>query len=49
MKAVAGDVGLALDAGPGWMLADAISLVRLLKPFNLVWVEDLLRATIPLG
>lgn len=43
MKEVAGsDVGLALDCGPGWMLADAIRLMRLLEPFNLLWVEDLL-------
>lgn len=43
MKEVAGDrVGLALDCGPGWMLADAIRLVRMLEPFNLLWVEDLL-------
>jgi L-alanine-DL-glutamate epimerase-like enolase superfamily enzyme len=43
MKEVAGDrIGLALDAGPGWMLADAIRLVRALEPYNLLWVEDLL-------
>lgn len=43
MKEVAGDkVGLALDCGPGWMLADAIRLVRLLEPYNLMWAEDLL-------
>lgn len=43
MKKVAGDkVGLALDCGPGWMLADAIKLARLLEPYNLLWIEDLL-------
>ncbi|MBB3950607.1 mandelate racemase/muconate lactonizing enzyme family protein [Aureimonas jatrophae] len=43
MKEVAGDrVGLTLDCGPGWMLADAIRLVRMLEPYNLLWVEDLL-------
>jgi L-alanine-DL-glutamate epimerase-like enolase superfamily enzyme len=43
MKEVAGDsIGLALDCGPGWMLSDAIRLVRLLEPYNLLWVEDLL-------
>lgn len=43
MKEVAGDkVGLALDCGPGWMLADAIRLARMLEPFNLLWLEDLL-------
>ncbi|ALN71239.1 mandelate racemase/muconate lactonizing enzyme family protein [Aureimonas sp. AU20] len=43
MKEVAGDqVGLSLDCGPGWMLGDAIRLVRMLEPYNLLWVEDLL-------
>lgn len=43
MKDVGGTaVGLALDCGPGWMLADAIRLARLLEPYNLLWVEDLL-------
>lgn len=43
MKEVTGDkVGLALDAGPGWMLADAIRLARKLEPYHLLWVEDLL-------
>lgn len=43
MKEVAGDrIGLALDCGPGWMLSDAIRLVKLLEPHNLMWVEDLL-------
>lgn len=43
MKEVAGStVGLALDCGPGWMLGDAIRLARLLEPYNLLWVEDLL-------
>ncbi len=43
MKEVMGDkVGLALDAGPGWMLPDAIRLARKLEPYHLLWVEDLL-------
>ncbi|MBK9389572.1 MAG: mandelate racemase/muconate lactonizing enzyme family protein [Bacteroidetes bacterium] len=35
-------VGLALDCGPGNMLADAIRLANALEPFNLMWMEDLL-------
>lgn len=43
MKEVAGDrIGLALDCGPGWMLPDAIRLARMLEPYNLLWLEDLL-------
>lgn len=43
MKEVTGDtVGLALDCGPGWMLADAIRLTRQLESYNLLWLEDLL-------
>jgi L-alanine-DL-glutamate epimerase-like enolase superfamily enzyme len=43
MKEVAGDkVGLALDCGPGWLLADAMKLSRLLEPYDLLWIEDLL-------
>jgi len=43
MKEVMGDrVGLALDCGPGWLLADAMRLVRKLEPYDLLWVEDLL-------
>ncbi|MVS97447.1 mandelate racemase/muconate lactonizing enzyme family protein [Devosia marina] len=43
MKEVTGDsVGLALDCGPGWMLGDAIRLARMLEPYNLMWIEDLL-------
>lgn len=43
MKEVTGDkIGLALDAGPGWMLPDAIRLARKLEPYHLLWVEDLL-------
>jgi L-alanine-DL-glutamate epimerase-like enolase superfamily enzyme len=43
MKEVAGEgIGLALDCGPGWMLADAMRLAHLLEPFNLLWIEDLL-------
>ncbi|PVE21395.1 enolase [Microvirga sp. KLBC 81] len=43
MKEVTGNnVGLALDCGPGWMLGDAIRLARMLEPFNLLWIEDVL-------
>src|SRR5690606_678025 len=43
MKEVLGDeVGLALDAGPGFTVPDAIRLLRALEPLNLTWVEDLL-------
>jgi L-alanine-DL-glutamate epimerase-like enolase superfamily enzyme len=43
MKEVAGDrVGLALDCGPGWLLADAIRFARRIEPYNLLWIEDLL-------
>jgi L-alanine-DL-glutamate epimerase-like enolase superfamily enzyme len=43
MKAVLGDeVGLALDCGPGWLLPDAIRVARMLEPYNLMWLEDML-------
>ena len=43
MKEVTGDqVGLALDCGPGWMLADAQRFARRVEGFNLMWLEDLL-------
>ncbi|MCW5982009.1 MAG: mandelate racemase/muconate lactonizing enzyme family protein [Bryobacteraceae bacterium] len=43
MKKVLGDeVGLALDAGPGWMLKDAIKFARALEPLNIAWIEDAL-------
>jgi L-alanine-DL-glutamate epimerase-like enolase superfamily enzyme len=43
MKKVLGDqVGLALDAGPGWMPKDAVKFARACEPMNLVWIEDLL-------
>jgi L-alanine-DL-glutamate epimerase-like enolase superfamily enzyme len=43
MKKVLGDeIGLALDLGPGHMLADAIRLARVLEPYNLMWMEDML-------
>lgn len=43
MKEVTGNnVGLALDCGPGWMLGDAIRLARMLEPFTLLWIEDVL-------
>ena len=43
MKKVLGDeIGLAIDCGPGFMLSDAIRLCKLLEPYNLMWMEDLL-------
>lgn len=43
MKQVAGDaIGLALDCGPGWLLPDAIRLARMVEPYHLMWLEDLI-------
>jgi L-alanine-DL-glutamate epimerase-like enolase superfamily enzyme len=43
MKKVLGDqVGLALDAGPGWMPKDALTFARMCEPMHLVWIEDIL-------
>jgi L-alanine-DL-glutamate epimerase-like enolase superfamily enzyme len=43
IKNVLGDeIGLALDLGPGHMLADAIRLAKALEPYNLLWAEDML-------
>jgi L-alanine-DL-glutamate epimerase-like enolase superfamily enzyme len=43
MKEVLGDeIGLALDCGPGWMVADAIRLAEALEPLNVLWIEDLI-------
>jgi L-alanine-DL-glutamate epimerase-like enolase superfamily enzyme len=43
MKEVLGDgIGLALDCGPGWMVADAIRFARRVEHLNLMWLEDLL-------
>lgn len=43
MKKVLGDsVGLALDIGPGFMLADAIRVAKAMEPYNLMWLEDML-------
>ena len=43
MKKVLGDeIGLALDLGPGHMLSDAIRLAKVLEPYNLMWMEDML-------
>ncbi|MCI2417854.1 mandelate racemase/muconate lactonizing enzyme family protein [Saccharopolyspora sp. K220] len=43
MKEVLGDeVGLALDMGPGWSVADAIRVARALEPLQIAWLEDLL-------
>ena len=43
MKGVLGDeVGLALDCGPGMAVSDAIRLARVLEPYNLMWLEDMI-------
>ena len=42
MKSVTGDeVGLALDCGPGMLVSDAIRLAKVLEPYNLMWLEDM--------
>ena len=43
MKKVLGkDVGLALDAGPGWMPKDALMYCKACEPLRLMWIEDIL-------
>jgi L-alanine-DL-glutamate epimerase-like enolase superfamily enzyme len=43
MKDILGsEVGLALDMGPGLVVADAIRIMRALEPLNLMWGEDIL-------
>ncbi len=43
MKHVLGDeIGLALDCGPGWTVPDAIKIAKVLEPYNLMWLEDLI-------
>lgn len=43
MKDVLGDeVGLALDAGPGFTVPDAIRLAKMLEPYNIMWLEDMI-------
>ncbi|MBI4890689.1 MAG: mandelate racemase/muconate lactonizing enzyme family protein, partial [Acidobacteria bacterium] len=43
MKKVLGsEVGLALDAGPGWMPKDALAFARACEPMHLTWIEDIL-------
>jgi len=43
MKKVLGDeVGLALDAGPGWTPKDALAFARACEPMYLMWIEDIL-------
>jgi L-alanine-DL-glutamate epimerase-like enolase superfamily enzyme len=43
MKRVLGDeIGLALDCGPGFAVADAIRLAKALEPLSVLWLEDLL-------
>ena len=46
MKESVGDrIGLALDCGPGMTVLDAIRLARALKPYNVLWLEDMLTGT----
>ncbi|WP_308798539.1 mandelate racemase/muconate lactonizing enzyme family protein [Agromyces silvae] len=33
---------LALDMGPGWVVSDAITVLRALEPFDIAWAEDVL-------
>jgi L-alanine-DL-glutamate epimerase-like enolase superfamily enzyme len=43
MKEVLGDqVGLALDCGPGFTVPDAIRFAKLMEPYNLMWLEDMI-------
>jgi L-alanine-DL-glutamate epimerase-like enolase superfamily enzyme len=43
MKGVLGDeVGLALDCGPGMVVADAIKLAKEVEPYNVMWLEDMI-------
>jgi L-alanine-DL-glutamate epimerase-like enolase superfamily enzyme len=41
-KELGDSVGLAVDCGPGFMLSDAIKVVRALEPYNLMWAEDII-------
>jgi L-alanine-DL-glutamate epimerase-like enolase superfamily enzyme len=43
MKEVLGDeIGLALDCGPGFTVPDAIRLGKMLEPYNILWLEDMI-------
>lgn len=43
MKEVLGDeVGLALDCGPGFTVLDAVRLAKVMEPYNLMWLEDMI-------
>jgi L-alanine-DL-glutamate epimerase-like enolase superfamily enzyme len=43
MKGALGtDVGLALDCGPGMVVADAIRLAKAVEPMNIMWLEDMI-------
>lgn len=41
-EALPGHIGLALDAGPGFLPADAIRFCQAVEPYDLAWVEDLI-------
>ena len=42
VEASKGRAGVALDCGPGWMLADAIRFARKLEKHHILWIEDIL-------
>ena len=37
------EIGLALDCGPGFTVPDAIRLAKAMEPYNLMWLEDMMR------
>lgn len=41
-KVLGPDIGLALDAGPGWMPKDALAFARACEPLHITWIEDIL-------
>ena len=43
LKRVIGDkIGLALDAGPGMAVTDAMRFAKDMEPYNLMWLEDMI-------
>jgi L-alanine-DL-glutamate epimerase-like enolase superfamily enzyme len=41
-RALGDDMDIGVDLGPGFMLSDAIKMAKLLEPYNLMWLEDML-------
>ena len=41
-KVLGGEIGLALDCGPGWTVKDAITFARALEPLHITWLEDII-------